>query len=187
MGALATCAALLRGLHLAATLSLLGTVGFLTWMLPSRSHVPEALHGLLARLRWISGLIALLAGAGWLVLQASLIADAHTLSDALAAMPVVAARTRFGNVLLARLGLLLLATLLGFPARTCREGLTWRNGATLLAAAAALSLQGMIGHAGATAGLVGNGLVMSEALHLLAAGFWIGALPPLGAVPQAQN
>ena len=186
---LVTLAAWLRGLHLAATLSLLGTAGFLAWILPSCSDMPKALRGLLARLRWVSGLIALLAGAAWFVLQASLIADANTLSQALAAMPVVAADTRFGNILLARLGLLLIATLLGLPSRTGRS-LTWRNSAILLVTATALSLQGMIGHVGATAGLIGNGLVISEALHLLAAGFWLGALPPLfislWLLPQAQ-
>ena len=176
---LVTLVALLRGLHLAAILSLLGTVGFLTWILSSRFDVPEALRHLLARLRWISGLIALLAGAAWFMLQASLIADAGTLSNALAAMPTVAANTRFGNILLARLGLLSLATMLGLPLQTSRQGLTLRNGATLLATAVALGLQGMIGHVGATAGIIGSGLVISEALHVLAAGFWLGALLPL--------
>lgn len=190
MGGLETSVALLRGLHLAATLSLLGTVGFLAWMLPARFDVPEPLHNLLARLQWGSGLVALLAGAAWFILQASLIADADTVSSALAAIPAVAADTRFGNILLARLGLLLLATVLGLPSRTCRRGLTWRNGMTLLINATALSLQGMIGHVGATAGLIGSGLVLSEALHLLAAGFWAGALPPLficlWLLPRAQ-
>ena len=190
MSELVTPVALLRGLHLAATLSLLGTVGFMTWILPSRFVVPGTLHGLLSRLRWASGLAALLAGAAWFVLQASLIADADTVSEALAAMPVVAADTRFGNILLARLGLLLIATMLGPPSRVCRTGMTWRNGATLSVLAVALSLQGMIGHVGATAGLIGRGLVISEALHLLAAGFWFGALPPLficlWLLPQAQ-
>lgn len=190
MSNLVTLAALLRGLHLAATLSLLGTVGFRAWILPSHLVVPEALHSLLARLQWISGLIALLAGAAWFMLQATSIADADTLSGALAAMPVVAADARFGNILLARLGLLSVAALLASPSRICRKGLAWRNGVTLLVTVAALSLQGMIGHVGATAGAIGDSLVLSEALHLLAAGFWLGGLLPLfmclWLLPQAQ-
>ena len=43
----------------------------------------------------------------------------------------------------------------------------------------ALGLQGMIGHAGATAGGIGDGLIVSEFLHLAAAGLWLGALLPL--------
>ena len=43
----------------------------------------------------------------------------------------------------------------------------------------ALGLQGFIGHVGAKAGAIGDGLVLSEALHLIAAGLWLGALPPL--------
>lgn len=190
MSNLVASVALLRGLHLAATLSLLGTVGFMAWILPSCSVVPKSLHDLLTRLQWISGLIALLAGAAWFMLQAALIADADILSDALAAMPVVAANTRFGNILLVRLGLLSGAILLGLPSRISLKGLTWRNGVTLLVTATALSLQGMIGHVGATPGIIGSGLVLSEALHLLAAGFWLGALPPLfmclRLLPQAQ-
>jgi mono/diheme cytochrome c family protein len=44
---------------------------------------------------------------------------------------------------------------------------------------AALSLQGLVGHAGAAAGAIGDGLVLSEAVHLSAAGIWLGALLPL--------
>ena len=38
-----TLLALLRGLHLAATLSLLGAAGFLAWLLPRR-RTPGPLH-----------------------------------------------------------------------------------------------------------------------------------------------
>jgi putative copper export protein len=50
---------------------------------------------------------------------------------------------------------------------------------TLVLVVIALALQCMIGHAGATAGAIGDGLVLSESLHLLAAGIWLGALLPL--------
>ncbi len=36
----ATMMALVRGLHLAATLSLLGTAGFLAWILPAAGTAP---------------------------------------------------------------------------------------------------------------------------------------------------
>jgi hypothetical protein len=41
---LATTMAVVRGLHVAATLSLLGTVGFLAWVLPAAGGIPGALH-----------------------------------------------------------------------------------------------------------------------------------------------
>ena len=89
--------ALTRGLHLAATLSLLGTAGFMAWVLPAAANVPQFLWLRLTRLWWISGLIAIVAGAVWLPLQAAAIADADTLADMVSALPLVAAHTRYGT------------------------------------------------------------------------------------------
>jgi putative copper export protein/mono/diheme cytochrome c family protein len=173
---LATIMALVRGLHLAATLSLLGTVGFVAWMLPAAPVVPDGMRHRLTRLWWVSGLIALLAGLAWFTIQSAIIADAGNLSDMLDALPVVALHTRYGNTMLARLGLVLVATILALPSG---RGMTGARYLTLVFTAIALGLQGMIGHAGATAGAIGDGLVLSESLHLLAAGIWLGALLPL--------
>jgi putative copper export protein/mono/diheme cytochrome c family protein len=173
---IATIMAMVRGLHLAATLSLLGTVGFIAWMLPAASVVPDRLRHRLTRLWWVGGLIALLAGAAWLTIQSVTIADTDTLSDALDALRVVGLHTRYGNTMLARLGLVLVATILALPAG---RGVAAARYLTLVFTAVALGLQGLIGHAGATAGAIGDGLVLSESLHLLAAGIWLGALLPL--------
>jgi copper resistance protein D len=173
---IATIMAMVRGLHLAATLSLLGTVDFIAWMLPAASVVPDRLRHRLTRLWWVSGLIALLAGAAWLTIQSATIADADTLSDALDALPVVGLHTRYGNTILARLGLVLVATILALPSG---RGMAAARYLTLVFTAVTLGLQGLIGHAGATAGAIGDGLVLSESLHLLAAGVWLGALLPL--------
>jgi len=163
--------AAVRGAHLAAMLSLLGTAGCLVWMLPR--PVPDSLGRRLRRWLWASGLVALVAGGAWLVLQSAAIAGAGTLADLLVALPVVVLHTRFGHVMAARLGLLAAAALLaGLPNR----GAVW---GTLVLGAAAVCLQGLIGHAGATGGAIGDGLVLSESLHLLAAGLWLGALPAL--------
>src|SRR4051812_45300411 len=103
--------ALMRGLHLAAMLSLLGAGGFIAWMLPACGSVPDLLRRRLVRVCWISGITALLAGGVWFILQGAAIADAETMADILAALPVVAGQTRYGTVLMLRLGLLLVATL----------------------------------------------------------------------------
>ncbi len=109
----ATTMALVRGLHLAATLSLLGTAGFLAWILPAGGITPDPLHRRLVRLWWISGAVALLAGLAWFTLQSAAIAGADNVSDLLEALPVVAEHTRYGNTLMLRLALLLVATLAG--------------------------------------------------------------------------
>jgi putative copper export protein/mono/diheme cytochrome c family protein len=158
----------LRGLHLAASVSLLGTAAFVAWMLPAAGKVPARLHRRLVRLWWVSGAVALLAGLAWFTLQAAAIAGAGTVAETWAAVPLVAAHTRFGSTLMVRLGLLLVATILGLAGR----GVIF----AIVPAAVALGLQGVIGHAGATAG---SSLVLTEALHLLAAGVWLGSLLPL--------
>jgi putative copper export protein/mono/diheme cytochrome c family protein len=177
--------ALARGLHLAATVSLLGSAGFVLFIMPAAGA--DVLRGRLAWLQFISGLVAVVAGVVWFTLQSAAIAGAATLPDLYDAVPVVALHTRYGRVLLARLGLLVVATLLAYP----RAWGGWvRAALILLLSAIAVSLQGLIGHAGATEGAVGDGLVLSEALHLLGAGLWLGALLPLGlslfALPAAQ-
>jgi putative copper export protein len=145
-------------------------------MLPAASVIPDTLRYRLTRLWWVSGLVVLLAGVAWFTIQSAIIADADTLSDVLDALPVVAMHTRYGNTVLVRLVLVLVATILAFPSR---RGMTEARYLTLGVTAIALGLQGMIGHAGATAGKIGDGLVLSESLHLLAAGIWLGALLPL--------
>jgi putative copper export protein/mono/diheme cytochrome c family protein len=177
--------AAVRGLHLAAALSLLGTAGFLAWMLPAAGGIHPGVRRRVGRAGTVSGVLAIAAGAGWFVLQAAAIAGAETWQDLADVIPVVALHTRFGTVLLARLALLVTATVLVATGRT----VAWYFG--LLLTAAALVLQGLIGHAGATGGVTGDGLVLSESLHLLAAGLWLGALLPLFlcllALPPARS
>ncbi|PPQ26302.1 CopD family protein [Rhodopila globiformis] len=173
MSGLATTMALLRGLHLAAMLSLLGTAGFVAWILPAATAVPPSLRRGLNRLCRASGVIAVVAGIGWFILQTMAMAGAETIPDVLHALPLVALRTHYGTVMLARLGLLLAATVL-FRPDTLRGTFL-----ILVLTAAALGLQGLIGHAGATEGTLGDSLVASEGFHLLAAGLWLGALLPL--------
>ena len=192
MISVATTMALVRGLHLAATLSLLGTAGFLAWILPAAGVTPDPLDRRLVWVWWISGSVALLAGLAWFALQSAAIAGADNLSNLLEALPVVAEHTRYGTTLMLRLALLLVGTL----AAAWQSVTAWRSAShriqsdtgtqrglavylTLLLTAVALGLQGVIGHAGATAGAIGHGLVLSESLHLLAASLWLGALLPL--------
>jgi putative copper export protein len=167
-----TLLAVLRGLHMAATLSLLGTAGFILWVLPATGQDGADLLPRLVRLCRFSGIAALLLLAVWFVLQTAIIADAADLAEVTAALPLVVQHTRYGNVILSRLGLLLIATLLVGEAQT-------RLYAVVVLTALALGVQGLIGHAGAMAGQIGAVIVASESLHLSAAGVWLGALVPL--------
>jgi putative copper export protein/mono/diheme cytochrome c family protein len=171
--------AVLRGLHLAALLSVLGTTGFLAWILPAaedgRPVVPS-----LVRLWRLCGLLGLIIGAAWFVAQAQEISEADNIGQLLGMLSVVAAHTQYGHAMLLRMALLVLATALAGQARP----LAYLG---LLAAGCAVGLQGGMGHAGAASGYT---LLTSEWLHLLAAGIWLGALAPLwltlGRLPAAD-
>jgi putative copper export protein len=174
--------ALLRGLHLASLLSLLGVIGFITWVLPVAVDCGPARTPLI-RLWRCSGVAALLTFVAWFTLQSASIAEATGLNEVAAALPNVAERTRYGNLMMVRLALLLAATLLAGHSRL-------RLYPVLVLVAVALGLQALIGHAGAIGGSMGVGMVASESLHLCAAGLWVGALIPISlcvaALPQSS-
>ena len=130
--------------------------------------------------------MAILAGAAWFMLQSAAIAGADDLSDLRDALPVVAMHTRYGNVLLARLGLLIGGNgARGFHAGGAHSALSDPAAGRRRPAFRARSATPAPPRA-----LMGDGLVVSEALHLAAAGLWLGALLPLGitllALPPAQ-
>ena len=155
--------ALLRGLHLAALLSVFGTLLFAALV------APPSLRPRLIRHARLGALAALATGAAWVAVQAATFAGSWDLA---VAIPPTLRFTRFGHVLAVRL--VLIAAVL-FLAAIPRSGL-WIATAAI---GIALATQGMVGHAGAAEGTAAIGLVTSEALHLLAAGAWLGALLPL--------
>lgn len=176
MSAAELIAGLLRGGHVAALVSLFGTLVFLA--LTGRramGRAPAAAPGLRRRLRLLasgSAVAALLTGLAWLTAETVLIAGTDGVAATLHALPVVGWQTGFGRWLVLR-GVILLATL------PLLRG--WQPGLLLAVATSgvALALQPLLGHAGAMGGSAGAALIVSEAMHLLAAGAWLGALLPL--------
>jgi putative copper export protein/mono/diheme cytochrome c family protein len=187
MSTLEIFVALLRGAHVAALVSLFGTLLFLVVVAPPAMAeavtAAARLRLVLLRLARISAACALIVGLAWLTLESAVIAGADSASMTLHVLPVVALQTQFGQWLTVRLGLLLVvfSLLCALPLATVA--------ATVLAAAA-LAIQPMLGHAGAIGGSVGIELIISETLHLLAAGAWLGGLLPLfialGILPHEQ-
>jgi putative copper export protein/mono/diheme cytochrome c family protein len=176
MSSLETAAALLRGIHVAALVSLSGTLAFLVLVAPSSlaQAVGEAplLRRRLLLLAAVSTACALLSGVAWLTTETAVIAGADGVAMTWRALPTVAFQTQFGHWLVARGVLLLVISPL------LRQSWVSIAIATLMAAIA-LALQPMLGHAGATGGNLGNTLITSEVMHLLAAGTWLGGLLPL--------
>ncbi len=169
--------ALVRGLFVASVLSVLGASLFLSAVAPPiwpRLHDSSAslIQGRCRRLVWASLIAASVTGLVWLVLEAGAIADAETTGQTLAAVPSVLFDTRFGQVLAAQA-----LALLGVGAATATQRQVGPLAATSLAGVATL-LEAGHSHAFAMAhGL--SALLLSQALHLLGAGAWLGGLLPL--------
>jgi putative copper resistance protein D len=165
---------LVRGLHFAATLLAGGTIGLLVLVaepagIKARADFVTLRHQLTV-LVWLALAVAILSGVAWLVLLASDILGASIADVCLhgGAWPVLF-DTRFGQVWCARLALALLLGLLMLRPVT--------RGVQLAAAAALVALPALIGHAGATPGIAGDTHLVSDMVHLLAAGAWLGGLP----------
>jgi len=165
---------LVRSVHFAATVLTVGTVGFLALVAePADTKVQAgfaALRRQLNLLIWLALAVAILSGAAWLVLLASDILGAPLVDIYLhgGAWPVLF-DTRFGLVWCARLALALLLALLILSPST--------RGFQLAAALALIASPALVGHAGATPGMAGNFHLISDMVHLLAAGAWLGGLP----------
>jgi copper resistance protein D len=128
---------------------------------------------------WASLAVAALSGAIWLVLLAGDIYAApiaEVWRDG--GIWTVATETRFGEVSLARLAAAaLLAAALPITTRKPARS-PWRAGALVLALIILIG-PAWTGHAGATPGVAGEFPLAADALHLLAAGAWLGGLLPL--------
>src|ERR1700677_4409847 len=103
--------ALLRGVHLAASLSLFGCLVFRSFVVrqgpPPEGLPPEGLPvGAVNSIAWISAWVALVAGGAWLVAVAGTMAGAGSLSALFNAVWAVTRHTDFGNFVGARLLLL---------------------------------------------------------------------------------
>ncbi|MGA3401925.1 MAG: CopD family protein [Acetobacteraceae bacterium] len=164
---------LMRGVHLAALLSLFGSLLFAVVVAPVGLRMAPAaaadLRATLTRLAWLSLVLTLALGVAWFAAEAHAVATPDSPGDWFAALRTMAGGTRFGRFLALRLALLVAAAPLLRQAPI----------AAAVLAGLALGLQPAFGHAGAQGGGMGAMLVGSEALHLLAAGAWLGGLLPL--------
>ncbi|MGC1410779.1 MAG: CopD family protein [Acetobacteraceae bacterium] len=171
MSVLEICASLLRGIHVAATMSLFGSLVFLVAVVGAAATSPR-LQRLLLRLARVSTVAALLAGLACLGCETALVADTNSMAATLRTLPVVALQTQYGQWFLLRC-VLLIAVL---PLLHIRR---FGTVAAIVPAGLALAVQPLLGHAGAIGGSAGAELIASEVLHLLAAGAWLGGLLPL--------
>lgn len=175
-----------RFVHYVAVLTLFGAALFPLYARGVRLSFDTAHNTGTVRLRLVllfAALLAFLSGIGWfLFTSAAMVGDVAGASDPSVLRAVIEA-TDFGPLWIARLALALLlcVLLIRWPGRlSC-----WL--VPLLALFLLASLAGT-GHAHATEGMQGKLHLGADALHLLAAGVWLGGLWPLGlALAAAQS
>lgn len=161
---------LARLVQFASVVALVGTLAF-------GAYAGAAARVLAPRLRpWLILTAALvLASAGaWLMLDAaSFLDDWHAALDP-ATLGAVLTQTSFGRVWIWRLGLAALALVLTLGP------VGWQRDLSLgLVAAALAGTLGLVGHAAMETGGLGVFHRLNHALHLIAAGAWLGGLWPL--------
>jgi copper resistance protein D len=177
---------IVRAFHLASTLLLAGTIMFRCFVATPvlRTKASGALEDEVAvrftRMVWGALAVAMLSGSAWLVFVAAEVAGssaADAVSDGVAW--TVLTQTAFGDAWILRLEMAsLLTVLLLLPKPNPGFAFAGDIIGALIAAGLAASLA-WAGHAAATEGLDGTIHLASDAMHLVAAGAWLGALWPL--------
>jgi putative copper resistance protein D len=177
-----------RWLDLSCGLGLVGLVTAL--LLAGRSDRPTMLAWESRMLRRARGLavLLLLAGVATLAYQATVVTGRPRAALEVVEWLRLLGQSRFGTVWLVRHGLLvLLAALLLLREReqSAADRLAFRVETWLLAALGAAATA-WAGHA-ATVEPSGLGAALLDALHLIAAGAWFGALLPVAALLRAAS
>src|SRR5262245_30148112 len=168
-----------RAVHFAATALTTGVLAFCVLVaepaLRGAAHAGAAMARDM-RLAGVALAATLLSGLAWVALEIMAITELpldEAMRDGL--VTIALTRTTFGLVADLRFGLALLLAAALALATTSRA---WRHVA-LAGAAALLASLAWCGHAVGTAGLKGLLHLAADALHLLAAGAWLGGLVPL--------
>ena len=184
-----------RAVHFAATIGAAGAVFFQVLIAEpvfaaTRDALPPAIERLRHRFVWLAwtGLaVAVLSGAIWLGLLAADIYDAPAAEVwRNGGVWTVSSETRFGQVLLGRLALAITLALIILTVRSAASRRHWGVIAVILAAGFLIA-PAWTGHAGATPGRSGAFDLGADALHLLAAGGWVGGLLPLAMLLAAAR
>ncbi len=174
-----TALALCRFAHFLAAMLVFGASAYL-W-----AYAPEGLRLALSpavrRLALIASLVVLVTAIAWLMLESASMADDWSAAIDPAAVGSVLTDTTFGHAWAAHLVLaaaLVALVALGPPAR-------WT--ATSFVSAALLASLGLVGHAAMQTGAEGALHRTNHAVHLMAAGAWIGGLIPFAMCLRAYE
>ena len=149
------------------------------------AYAPErlrlALSPIVRRLALIASLVALITAVAWLALESASMADDWSAAVDPDQIGAVLTDTAFGHAWAAHL--VLAAALVAVVAFGPRA----RWAATSLVSAALLASLGLVGHAAMQTGAEGVLHRANHAVHLMAAGAWIGGLVPFAMCLRAYR
>ncbi len=175
MMALAVC----RFAHFLAAMLAFGMSAYLWAYAPERLRL--ALSPIVRRFVLIASLVALITALAWPALESASMADDWSAAIDLEAIGAVLTDTAFGHAW--ALHLALTGALVAVVAVSPRDG--WA--ATSLVSAALLASLGLVGHAAMQTGAEGILHRANHAVHLMAAGAWIGGLVPFAMCLRAYE
>jgi putative copper resistance protein D len=177
-----------RAIHFAATVLVAGVAFFLVFVAePAFQHtnegtrVPALVRHRLTWLMWIGLLLAVVSGAGWLVLTAQEMSGEpfpEVVADG--TLWTVLLQTDFGRDWLLRAVLAcLLAGVFARLRSASPIGSRWIKSALVILSAALVGTLAWAGHAAGGVGLEAIVHPAADVLHLVAAAAWVGTLVPL--------
>ena len=175
MTALAVC----RFAHFLAAMLAFGMSAYLWAYAPKRLRL--ALSPAVRRLALIASFVALVTAVAWLALESASMADDWSAAVDPDQIGAVLTDTAFGQAWALHLALAAaLAAVVAFGPRD-------RWAATSIASAALLASLGLVGHAAMQIGAEGVLHRTNHAVHLVAAGAWIGGLVPFAMCLRAYE
>ena len=175
MTALAVC----RFAHFLAVMLAFGMSAYLWAYAPKRLRL--ALSPIVRRIVLIASVVALITAVAWLALESASMADDWSAAVDPDQIGAVLTDTAFGHAWATHL--VLAAALVAVAAISPRDG--WA--ATSLVSAALLASLGLVGHAAMQTGAEGALHRANHAVHLMAAGAWIGGLVPFAMCLRAYE
>jgi copper resistance protein D len=173
-----TALALCRFAHFLAAMLAFGMSAYLWAYAPERLRL--ALSPIVRGLALIASLVALITALAWLALESALMADEWGAAFDPGQIGAVLTDSAFGPAWAMHL---VLATVLVAVVAFSRAG--WA--ATSLVSAALLASLGLVGHAAMQTGAEGALHRANHAIHLMAAGAWIGGLVPFAMCLRAYE
>ena len=154
-----------RGVHIAGSLSILGTLAASLFVLPglrsrASAGMQQQLDRTLGRLVGLSLIIAVVFGFVWFFFESMYVSDANNFGDGLASLIPVIRYTNFGHLLIVRIVLLSISVSI-FATRKSIN----RNIIALSFAVLGTALQAGLGHGAAMGGIEGA-ILLAMLYHL---------------------